>query len=196
MKFLNKTLLLLHAMTLLISGSTPIRVARGLARSQKMDRMTMHVIANSKARVAKTNANTRNQTFRPYGHPVIRQSVNRATTSTPGLNGDVNKYQPNGLIGGVMSGLNNLFVGSTAVSGNAYHSGIQVANKVVTLRSELEAKANSINSQNQLQAMKEEAALQIAQAALDKKIYDATTTADIPVAAPKSAVNFRKLISA
>lgn len=193
MKILNQTSLFLLSIVLLSSTMLLKDADQVLARVNMLptDRMTMHVNTKSKARVAKSSAYN-SQAHKSQNQPTVINSMNRRATSAVGLVSSMDQYMPSGLTGGLLSTVNDLVVGGTSVFRNALTAGQEVGGKVMTLQNDMAKKASIDEAATQYQAINQNAALQIAQIAAEKKVTEAQSAAEMPGMVP--ALRMRKLI--
>lgn len=194
MKFLNKTPFFLLSLCLVLGQASTLLLTRGMNRVQRVDRMTMHAFANSKARPSTSNSTRRNRFAGGYRHPVITPSVSRSTNTSDAMVSSVNDYKPHGFIGSLMSTLNDTLVGATAVTGNTATAALDVASNLLNKRASFNEQQNTQTAIDELKKMKQDTALSIAQNALNTQ-YENSVQPSVPAPAPaKSSVNFRKML--
>ena len=191
MKILKNFSMQMATIFLLISYMMSAMLTRGLARTQKRDRMTMHVVANTKARPNHSNTYNKSKGKSSNVHLINKPNTNRITVNS-GKIGDISDYEKSPLINTLFNRTNEFAMSGLTLADHVANGALQVSDKYNSQLKASEMKNQSENSKGTLQKLKTNAALAIAQAKLDEEVENAFNSKNITEPKPRSAVYFKK----
>ena len=193
MKILNKPQILILSLALSIAQISPLTQPRGLARTKKQDRMTMHITANTAARQNHPKPSSHSFSHKPHSNLTIKPSVNRSTLKTPHMASTLEEAKNNS--SGIWQGINNFLGGGIATIDNLNRMVTEGEHNYNMNISQMRAQEDQVNAGNSLQNMKINSAMQIAEDVLAKKVESQINAGNVPVTPEiRSSVNFKRAV--